>query len=251
MSNRLTRALVGSISTIALGAGLLIAATPPHANATLFATAHLPQGSGGTAGQTSDSSPAGTKHTYDRNTHTVTVTTGAGGSTSKGGSSTGRGGTTTDHTGMKQVCGVWLPQDTVIDPNGCFTKVPKPGSKPRPTTEQSARNAIAQLTLPTNTPQIGPNPKQNQWNMIPVGYPIWLWTNDNPKLTQTVTQDGLTITITATRQQITYKMGDNKTTTCKTFTTRPTHLPNDPMDRWGFCAAGLLCDLLVFQRLLV
>jgi len=82
---------------------------------------------------------------------------------------------------------------------------------------------------------MGPNPSQNKWNMIPVGYPIWLWTDGDATLSSTVTQDGLTVSITATRQSIAFKMGDGNTTTCKAFTVRPTHLANNPMQQSPTC----------------
>ncbi|MCL2783477.1 MAG: hypothetical protein FWD80_05840, partial [Propionibacteriaceae bacterium] len=80
--------------------------------------------------------------------------------------------------------------------------------------ENIIRAALAQLTIPTNPPQIGPQPNQNQWGIIPVGYPIWLWTTDNNTLDATVTQDGITITINATKQNTTFNTGDNHTITC-------------------------------------
>jgi len=134
---------------------------------------------------------------------------------------------------MKLVCDKWVPQDMVSEPRYCLP--PKPSvPKPRPPAEPTALKAVAQLTLPVNAPQIGPKPDQNRWGMIPVGYPVWMWTNGSSKLTRTVTQDGLTVNITATRQQVAFNMGDG-VVVCKTFTVRPAHLTNDPMQRSPTC----------------
>jgi len=111
------------------------------------------------------------------------------------------------------------------------TPCPKP---PKPSIPQIAQQAAASITLPLNTPIISPTPNQNQWGIIPIGYPIWLTTSDNQTtLTQTTTTQGLTITLTATRQNITFNMGDGNQTTCTDFTPRPPH--NNPYQQSPTC----------------
>jgi len=98
------------------------------------------------------------------------------------------------------------------------------------TVEDTVRQAMAQLQLPANTPVFGPSPSQNQWAMVPVGYPIWLWSADSTtRLTRSVTHDGLSIALTATRASITFAMGDAHSVTCATFSQRPSPMKGDPM----------------------
>ncbi|WP_460742181.1 hypothetical protein [Mariniluteicoccus endophyticus] len=56
----------------------------------------------------------------------------------------------------------------------------------------------------------------NEWNMVAVGYPIWLWTDDPVTTSTTVTAQGISITITATRTTTRFSMGDGTTLTCAT-----------------------------------
>ncbi len=80
--------------------------------------------------------------------------------------------------------------------------------------EWAARSAVTSLSLPFLAPQIGPNPANNEWNMLAVGYPIWLWTTPPGGLGHTVTQNGITLSLYATATSTTYSMGDGTTFTC-------------------------------------
>ncbi|WP_460742922.1 hypothetical protein [Mariniluteicoccus endophyticus] len=79
-----------------------------------------------------------------------------------------------------------------------------------------AAQAVADLRLPAGVPRVGPDPSHNEWNMVAVGYPIWLWTDDPASTSTTVNQQGITITITATRSETTFSMGDGTTVRCAT-----------------------------------
>lgn len=81
-----------------------------------------------------------------------------------------------------------------------------------------AQQAIAQLTLPDTDVKVGPPPSINEWKMAVVGYPLWLWTDGPDTQTTTVTQQGITITLTASRANTTFDMGDGTTQTCATST---------------------------------
>jgi len=99
---------------------------------------------------------------------------------------------------------------------------------------QAGAQAAASLTMPPNHPLYGPLPSQNQWGIIPVGYPLWLWTDNNQTtLTQQVTNQGLTVTLAATRTNIDFNMGDGTHTTCTKTTVRPFH--NDPFQTSPTC----------------
>ncbi len=49
---------------------------------------------------------------------------------------------------------------------------------------------------PRPHPRLGPDPSVNEWNMLAVGYPIWLWTDQPNHLATTAHHDGLTFTST-------------------------------------------------------
>ncbi|MGJ6980675.1 hypothetical protein ACSDQ9_09135 [Aestuariimicrobium soli] len=94
-----------------------------------------------------------------------------------------------------------------------------------------ARQAALALTVPTPDLTIGPNPANNQWNMIPVNFPIWLQSTTPTHLTTTVTSQGITITLNAVRNHVTITTGDGTTLTCHTLPQRPTYttdLPTSP-----------------------
>jgi hypothetical protein len=94
-----------------------------------------------------------------------------------------------------------------------------------PPTEAEVRVA---LRLPDPTPRFGPDPSVNEWKMLAVGYPIWLWTDKPTTLEATATHDGLTMTLTAERTSTSFDLGDGHHLTC----TRTTEYPARP-DRYG------------------
>lgn len=84
----------------------------------------------------------------------------------------------------------------------------------RATAEQLARRIVVRLQLPTPTPQVGPDPSANEWNMAAVGYPLWLWTEGPGTVRATESGYGLTFTLTARYQSTTFEMGDGSTVRC-------------------------------------
>jgi len=160
--------------------------------------------------------------TYNSGSRSVTVTANG----SKPGSKGVAGGVS--HAGQVFACGMWVPValepvfDCHVQPSG-------------PSVSQIATQAAASVTLPLNSPQFGPSPSQNKWGMIPVGYPVWLWTSsDQTTVATTVEAEGLTVSITATRVSVSFAMGDGHSVSCKSFTVRPTHL-TDPMQKSPSC----------------
>lgn len=83
------------------------------------------------------------------------------------------------------------------------------------------------LYLPDPTIKIGPDPSVNEWNMAVVGYPLWLWTPSADTVTTTATNDGLTFTMSATRTNTIFDMGDGMTVRCARMT------PHDPSVKPG------------------
>ena len=161
--------------------------------------------------------------TYNSGSRSVTVT-GNGSKSGSGGSSKGN-----SHTGQVLICGRWMSVAAAAAIQGC--QAPESG----PSVAQIATQVAASVTLPLNSPVFGPSPTQNQWGMIPVGYPLWLWTtSDQTTVTTSAEANGLTVSVTATRQSVTYVMGDGHQVSCTRFTVRPSHLA-DPMQKSPTC----------------
>jgi hypothetical protein len=91
----------------------------------------------------------------------------------------------------------------------------------KPVTTSDVQEVTAQLKLPNPTPRFGPDPSVNEWKMLAVGYPIWLWTDRPTTVSTTAHHDGLDFTLTATWTSTTFTMGDGHTKTCTATTIRP------------------------------
>ncbi len=109
-------------------------------------------------------------------------------------------------------------------PDGsCPTPPQGPGSLPHlpPTFNRIVpieQSVVAALTLPDATPRFGPDPSVNEWNMLVVGFPIWLWTDGPRQMSTHVRHDGLDFTITATWQSSRLRMGDGESVVCGAMT---------------------------------
>lgn len=79
-----------------------------------------------------------------------------------------------------------------------------------------ARTLLTRIQLPDPTPQIGPDPKVNEWKMAAVGYPLWLWTAGPHTVTDRVRAYGVTFTLRATWVSSHFDMGDGHSVTCTT-----------------------------------
>lgn len=77
-----------------------------------------------------------------------------------------------------------------------------------------ARTLITRIQLPDPTPQIGPDPKVNEWNMAAVGYPLWLWTTGPATITDRVRAHGVTFTLQAHWTSTRFTMGDGHSVLC-------------------------------------
>jgi hypothetical protein len=77
------------------------------------------------------------------------------------------------------------------------------------------------LRLPDPRPRFGPDPGVNEWKMLVVGYPIWLWTDPPARVSATGRHDGLTMTLTARWTSTTFDMGDGHSRTCTATTIYP------------------------------
>ena len=100
--------------------------------------------------------------------------------------------------------------------------------------EALARTLIVYLRLPDTPPQFGPDPAGNEWNMLAVGYPIWLWV-DGPRTRTAITRAaGLEFRLTARRTATVFTLGDGTTLTCPTWTRYTSSVtPGDPSPTCG------------------
>lgn len=104
----------------------------------------------------------------------------------------------------------------------------------RDTAEQLARRLVVRLQLPKPTPQFGPDPEANEWNMAVVGYPLWLWTEGPRTVSATESAHGRTFTLKARQISTTFTLGDGHSITCKKTTKyKPTARPGSPSPTCG------------------
>jgi hypothetical protein len=74
--------------------------------------------------------------------------------------------------------------------------------------------------LPGTTPILSPNPAKNEWGALAVNFPIWIDGKKPTTVNETVTQDGITITLMAQPLIYTVKMGEGNPFTCAEFRSR-------------------------------
>lgn len=83
------------------------------------------------------------------------------------------------------------------------------------TPEQAAYMAVAQLQLPATPPGIGPDPDKNEWHMVAVGYPLWVWadgpTHVGPVMRNVAT---LSVSLDARLTKTVFRMGDGHSVSC-------------------------------------
>lgn len=106
----------------------------------------------------------------------------------------------------------------VIPPKGPGPNAPEP--KPV-NIHLVSQEAALKMKIPAPKIVLGPDPSVNKWNMTAVGFPNWLWTEEASSLNSVVTEQGITITMTATRASSTVAWGDGTTSTCTSMTPRP------------------------------
>lgn len=81
------------------------------------------------------------------------------------------------------------------------------------------RSLIAQLRLPDANPRFGPNPNKNEWKMLAVGFPVWLWTDGPRQKSTTASASGITFNLSAELESTTFTMGDGGKVTCTSMST--------------------------------
>lgn len=96
------------------------------------------------------------------------------------------------------------------------TDEPAPAApvRTRITPGEAGAKAVARLQLPTLKAQIGPDPAKNEWGMIPVGYPVWLFADGETSLSDSDEVEDLAVSLEAELTSMTFDMGDGTTVTC-------------------------------------
>lgn len=84
-----------------------------------------------------------------------------------------------------------------------------------------AVTASATLKLPAPAPVIGPDPMRNEWKMLAVGLPVWVWLPGADTATQSTTTNGIAIRFRAIRGATSVSWGDGAASACTTMTARP------------------------------
>ncbi len=77
-----------------------------------------------------------------------------------------------------------------------------------------AINLVASLRFPAPKPIFGPDPNNNEWKMLAVGFPVWLWTEGPTTVSTSSSSSGFTFRMTARWRSTTFDMGDGNTVTC-------------------------------------
>lgn len=81
-----------------------------------------------------------------------------------------------------------------------------------------ARSLVVRLQLPPAKPIFGPDPNNNEWKMLAVGFPVWLTTAGPRHRATTASAAGLTFRLSADLVSTRFSMGDGSTLTCSSMT---------------------------------
>ncbi|GAB3362570.1 hypothetical protein [Amycolatopsis echigonensis] len=112
---------------------------------------------------------------------------------------------------MCQGDGAALPWPRVVfAPNG------QPAAAPQVSPAELAQQAIAELGL--EAPDIRLAPPGDSPHGATVGFPVWMWTARRPATTgpisKTASAGGISVTVTAALESVTWAMGDGAVVTC-------------------------------------
>jgi hypothetical protein len=139
-------------------------------------------------------------------------------------------------TGVTHECSCFYLDDAglLASKSLCAAEPTATPTKPAPPSQADVRKAANDLQLPLNTPVITPDPANNEWDALAVGFPIWLSAGDvGQTITATATTPaGIALSMTATWASTTFHMGESGVTspdvTCATMPAPPSgHLTVD------------------------
>ncbi len=88
--------------------------------------------------------------------------------------------------------------------------------------------ASLQLGVPTPVVRLGPDPSWNQWKLLAVGLPIWLWTEGVQPQTAATSMEGIDIQMQAAPGGATVDWGDGTVIWCATMTSKTRYTDPTP-----------------------
>ena len=83
-----------------------------------------------------------------------------------------------------------------------------------PVARAMAVNLVASLRFPAPKPIFSPDPNNNEWKMLAVGFPVWLSTEGATTVSTSASSQGFTFRMTARWRSTTFQMGDGNAVTC-------------------------------------
>lgn len=115
-----------------------------------------------------------------------------------------------------------IPGLEELGPIAChkFTGLPQESSEDF-SLPGAAASAVARLSVPSPQINISPQPSDNKWNVLAVGLPLWVWATDQAPVTTSVSEQGIDISMTATRGTVRFDWGDGTSSTCELMRPRP------------------------------
>ena len=87
-----------------------------------------------------------------------------------------------------------------------------------PLARAMAIRLVATLRFPAPKPIFGPDPNNNEWKMLAVGFPVWMWTEGPTTVSTSASSSGYTFRMTARWRSTTFHMGDGASVTCTSMT---------------------------------
>ena len=106
-------------------------------------------------------------------------------------------------------------------------EIPAEPAEPVAGLPEIVSQASLQLGVPTPTVRLGPDPSWNQWKLLAVGLPIWLWTEGIQPQTAATSMEGIDIQMQATPGGATVDWGDGTVIWCATMTSKTRY--TDPL----------------------
>ncbi len=120
----------------------------------------------------------------------------------------------------------------------CLTPIPVAPGAGGVDVAASARSAAASLGVPAPVIGLSPEPSGNRWGALGVGLPIWAWVDDPGSLSASASQDGIDISLSASRGSVVFDWGDGTSSTCTQMVERPVGV--DPLMQSPVCGHAYL-----------
>ena len=106
-------------------------------------------------------------------------------------------------------------------------EIPAEPAEPVAGLPEIVSQASLELGVPTPVVRLGPDPSWNQWKLLAVGLPIWLWTEGVQPQTAATSMEGIDIQMQATPGGATVDWGDGTVIWCATMTSKTRY--TDPL----------------------